>query len=155
MSSFFVLCPIFSVSLDCPSILLFSLKFIYNLTSIFWIASVAELCPQNHYCTGHKPSNILNGMLTIRKCSYHVRNKIRIINNQFLFNRYIELFCITFMFLYRSEISVWHHSSPIFSVSLDCPSILLFSLKFIYNLTSIFWTQLRSMLVIDNRLWWP
>jgi fructose-1,6-bisphosphatase len=41
---------------------------------------------------------------------YHVRNKIRLINNQFVFNRYIELFCITFMFLYRSEISVWHHS---------------------------------------------
>jgi hypothetical protein len=32
MSSFFVFCPIFSVSLDCPSILLFSLKFIYSLT---------------------------------------------------------------------------------------------------------------------------
>ena len=69
-------------------------------------ASVAELCPENHYCTGRKSSNFLNGMLTIRKSSYHVRNKIRLINNQFLFKRYTELFCITFMFLYRSEISV-------------------------------------------------
>ena len=69
-------------------------------------ASVAELCPENHYCTAHKPYNILNGMLIIRKFNYHIRNKIRLINNQFLFNRYIELFCITFMFLYRSEISV-------------------------------------------------
>jgi uncharacterized protein involved in copper resistance len=69
-------------------------------------ASVAELCPENHYCTAHKPYNIINGMLIIRKFSYHIRNKIILINNQVLFNRYIELFCITFMFLYRSEISV-------------------------------------------------
>jgi hypothetical protein len=59
---------------------------------------------ENHYCTAHKPYNIINGMLIIRKFSYHVRSKIRLINNQFLL------------------------------------SILLFSLKFIYNLTSIFWT---------------
>ena len=35
-------------------------------------ASVAELSPENHYCTAHKPYNILNGMLIIRKFSYHI-----------------------------------------------------------------------------------
>jgi hypothetical protein len=72
-------------------------------------ASVAELCPENHYCTAHKPYNIINGMLIIRKFSYHIRNKIILINNQVLFNRYIELFCITFMFFMWLVTSKLYH----------------------------------------------